>query len=266
MARSRRPARFRRWLLIGASALFAASAADPVRVPAPAFVLTDSGSALAARKAAVQRALASASALYEGAGKDVQAAAAAYATANAELPGARAYLATANGVMIAARVNSEQADAVVTAAQGLVAAANTTVVDDNKRVIAQQAAISDVVTSVYQGSALLGLDSLLTDGSPGDVLNRFGLASELVDDQRRTLKIYLQARQTATLDLATASDAAARAVAAQAGAQTALQRSVAAVAGAQRRPVPSTRWSPSGPWRWPVRRSTRRPSSPTTTS
>ncbi len=111
--------------------------------------------------------------------------------------------------------------------------ANATVVDDNHKVTVQQAAISDVVTSVYQGSALLGLDSLMTSGAPGDVLNQFGLANELVASQRKTLKAYLAAQRTAKAALAAASAAAQQASAAQIAAAAALTRSQHAATAAQ---------------------------------
>jgi len=188
---------------------------------------TGSGSSsdLAARKAQVDKALASASDMYEAASAKVQAAVASYTAATTELPGAQSDLANAKGAVIAAEVGVDQANVAVTKAQNAATAASALVAADDAKVTAQRAAISDVVTAVYEGSAFLGVGSLLTDGSPGEVLDRFGAANEIVDNQHRTLDEYVSARMTAKDALNKSNAAAKQARDAQTAAAAALTKS-----------------------------------------
>ena len=188
---------------------------------------TDSGSSsdLAARKAKVDKALAGASDMYEAASAKVQAAVASYTAATTELPGAQSDLANAKGAVIAAEVGVDQANVAVAKAQSAAAAASALVAADDAKVTAQRAAISDVVTSVYEGSAFLGVSSLLTDGSPGQVLDRFGDANEIVNNQRKTLNDYISARMTAKDALNKSNAAASQARDARTAAAAALTKS-----------------------------------------
>ena len=193
-----------------------------------------SSSDLAARKAKLDKALASAGDMYEAASAKVQAAVASYTAATTELPGAQSDLANAKGAVIAAEVGVDQANAAVVKAQSAAAAANALVAADDAKVTAQRAAISDVVTSVYEGSAFLSLSSLLTDGSPGEVLDRFGTANELVNNQRKTLNDYISARMTAKDALNKSNAAASQAQDAQTAAAAALTKSRNMDAAAQK--------------------------------
>jgi murein DD-endopeptidase MepM/ murein hydrolase activator NlpD len=119
----------------------------------------------------------------------------------------------------------DQANAAVESTRAAAVDANATLVADDAQVQAQRAAISAIVTSVYQGSGFLGLNALLTAGSPGEVLDRFGYANEIVGTQRQALGQFLAARMTAKDALNASNGAARTASAAQRTAAEALTRS-----------------------------------------
>jgi murein DD-endopeptidase MepM/ murein hydrolase activator NlpD len=214
---------------IGAPAVSAAPTVGPA--------LVDGGSSdkgLAAKKAAVDEALAKANSTFESATSTVQAAANQYASATAALPAAQSALASANGSVIAASVAVDQANAAVTAAQAQAAAAGTALAEAEQRVIDTRAAIAGVANAVYQGSNFLGLNALLTNGSPSDVLNRVGYADQIVAAQQQTLDTYIAARMRAMDSFNAANEATALAVTARSEAAQALSRSQQAKATAQR--------------------------------
>jgi len=194
-------------VLLSVASLLAASAGTSAAAPPAArAVLTPVASAptlavgddsAAARKAAMAKALAAAQDMYEGASAQVQAAAAKYTAATAELPSATQALAAANGSVIAAQTTLDQADIAVQRAQQAVGAANTKLSVADNEVTAERALMSSVITGVYQGTPLLGVNSLLTDGSPGEVLDRFGYANEVAAAQQKVLDGFLASRMDA---------------------------------------------------------------------
>ena len=218
---------------IGASASTAAPGSVFLLRP----VLTDSGSDtkdLAAKKAAVDSALTRANSTYESATAAVQTAAGLYETATEALPAAQSALAVANGSVISASVAVDQTTAAVVTAQANVVSATTVLTSAEQQVVATRAAIAGVASAVYQGSNFLGLNALLTNGSPSDVLNRFGYADQIVATQHKMLNTYIAARMRAKDASNTANATAGLAVTAQANATAALTKSQQAKAAAQR--------------------------------
>jgi murein DD-endopeptidase MepM/ murein hydrolase activator NlpD len=220
-------------IAMSAPAVAAPAATVSAPVALPKLAGSGSGGDLATRKAAVQKALAIANSTYEGASAQVQAAAAKYAQANAELPGAREDLANAVGSVNAASADVDQANAAVTTAEAAEASATAEVTADNNQVLAERAAISAVVTSVYRGSSFLELDSLLSGGTPDAMLQQLGDANQIVVSQQKTLNRYVAARLTAKYAQNRATTAAQAATTAQRTAATDLVRSQRAQATAQ---------------------------------
>jgi murein DD-endopeptidase MepM/ murein hydrolase activator NlpD len=227
-------------VLLGAAAVPASVSATAMAAPAPVTITivagNGTGSSLQAQKSAVDKALAQAADLYEGASTAVQKATADYVKANAELPGAQQALISANGAVIAANADLQTANANVVSTQQASAAASGAELAANARVDAERADIAGVVTSVYEGSAFLRVGALLTDGAPGTVINRFATANQVVVAQQQTLNQYIAARMTAKDALNTADAAVTAATKAQAGAASALaasEHTKALAAGAQ---------------------------------
>ncbi len=219
---------------IGASASVAAPALAPVIALGP--VLAGSGSDtkdLAAKKAAVDAALARANSTYESASAAVQAAAVSYTSATTALPGAQSALAVANGSVIAASVAVDKATEDAVTAQSAAAIATATLTGAEQHVVATRAAIASVASAVYQGSEFLGWNALLSDGSPSDVLSRFGYADQIVATQHKTLNTYIAARMMAKEASNAANEKANIAVTARNTASAALTKSQQAKATAQ---------------------------------
>jgi hypothetical protein len=99
---------------------------------------TGSGSDLQSQKSAVDKALAQAADLYEGATAAVQKAAADYARANAELPAAQQNLIKANGAVIAATANVKTMNANVVTTQQASLDASAAVMAANAQVDADR--------------------------------------------------------------------------------------------------------------------------------
>jgi len=200
------------------------AAPRPSAVPITVLVPTgdDASGTAAARKLALQRALATAQATYEDASATVRDAATRYMAATAELPGAEQDLATANGHVIAAKVTLDQADTALDSADAAVSLANAALTTANGKVSAERDLMAGVATAVYQGSPLLQVNSLLTDGSPGEVLDRFGYANQVMASQQAVLNSYLASRMNAKYAVNRAQAAAKTATAARTQAATAL--------------------------------------------
>jgi murein DD-endopeptidase MepM/ murein hydrolase activator NlpD len=209
--------------------------AVPAVVVGAAPAAADSGTStkdLTKKKASVDAQVADANSTYEAASATVQKAAADYTSATAALPGAQSDLAKANGSVVAASVAVDQANAALTAARAAVAAANATLASADQKVIEIRSSIADVVNAVYQGSPFLGLNALLTQGTPSEVLNGFAYADQIGLSQRITLNGYLGARMAAKDSSNTAGAAERHAQDAQVDATGALARSQDAKAAA----------------------------------